>query len=126
MPDPLAERLKRYMQSWRPNPLGLLFPSRRGTPINPNHVVPRKLHPLLDKLGIEQAGFHAFRHSHSSLLVELGAPVTVAQAQLGHSDLSTTMRAYTHVIPQSQREAVDRLARVLDSSGLETGPKLLN
>jgi integrase len=60
MPDALAERLKRYLQNWRPNPLGLLFPSRRGTPINPNHVVPRKLHPLLEALGIERAGVSRF------------------------------------------------------------------
>ena len=126
MPEPLALRLKTYLQTWRPNALGLLFPSRRGTPINPNHVVPRKLHPLLDKLGIERAGFHAFRHSHSSLLVETGAAVTVAQAQLGHSDLSTTLRTYTHVMPQSQRDAVDRLAVVLDSNGLKTEVNLLN
>lgn len=126
MPEPLALRLKNYLQGWRPNALGLLFPSRRGTPVNPNHVVPRKLHPLLDKLKIERAGFHAFRHSHSSLLVEMGAAVTVAQAQLGHSDLSTTLRSYTHVMPQAQRDAVDRLAVVLDSSGLTTAPKMLN
>ncbi|HKV28302.1 MAG TPA: tyrosine-type recombinase/integrase [Candidatus Acidoferrales bacterium] len=126
MPEPLALRLKTYLQTWRPNALGLLFPSRRGTPINPNHVVPRKLHPLLDKLRIERAGFHAFRHSHSSLLVETGAAVTVAQAQLGHSDLSTTLRTYTHVMPQSQRDAVDRLAVILDSNGLKTEVNLLN
>ncbi|MGC1293356.1 MAG: tyrosine-type recombinase/integrase, partial [Candidatus Acidiferrales bacterium] len=67
-----------------------------------------------------------FRHSHSSLLVEMGAAVTVAQAQLGHSDLATTMRTYTHVIPQSQRDAVDRLAGVVDGSGRKTAVNLLN
>jgi len=126
MPEVLATRLKAYLETWRPNAMNLLFPSRRGTPVNPNHVVPRKLHPLLDNLGIERAGFHAFRHSHSSLLVEMGAPVTVAQAQLGHSDLATTMRTYTHVIPQSQRDAVDRLAGVLDGSGRKIEANLLN
>ncbi|MGA8167652.1 MAG: site-specific integrase, partial [Candidatus Acidiferrales bacterium] len=126
IPDVLAKRLTEYLRTWRPNAMNLLFPSRRGTPINPNHVVPRKLHPLLDKLKIERAGFHAFRHSHSSLLVEMGAAVTVAQAQLGHSDLATTMRTYTHVIPQSQRDAVDRLAGVVDGSGRKTAVNLLN
>ncbi|MGA3293834.1 MAG: tyrosine-type recombinase/integrase [Candidatus Acidiferrales bacterium] len=126
MPSILAVRLKSYLETWRPNALGLLFASRQGTPIRPSHIVPRKLHPLLDRLGIERAGFHAFRHSHSTLLVELGASVTTAQAQLGHSDLATTMRVYTHLIPQSQRDAVDRLAGVLDSNGPETVSKLLN
>lgn len=61
-------------------------------------------------------GFHAFRRSHSSLLIELGAPATVAQAELGHSDLTTTLRVYSHVIPQFQRDGLDRLAGVLDGS----------
>lgn len=119
MPDALATRLKSYLDT-HPNESGLVFASRAGTPLRAAHVVPRKLHPLLDKLGIERAGFHAFRHSHSTLLVELGAPVTVAQAQLGHSDLTTTMRVYSHVLPQTQREAVDRLADVLDPTGPKT------
>jgi integrase len=126
MPEPLERRLKQYLSTWRPNKLGLLFYSRVGTPADPNHLIPRYLHPLLDKLGIERAGFHAFRHSHSSLLIELGAPATVAQAQLGHSDLTTTLKVYTHLLPQSQREAVDRLAAVLDGSGRKTEANLLN
>lgn len=126
MPDVLAERLKSYLSSWRPNSLDLLFASRRGTPINPNHLVARKLHPLLDKLKIERAGFHAFRHSHSSLLIELGAAVTSVQAQLGHSTPATTLNVYSHAIPQSQRDAVERLAGILDGSGRKIEPKLLN
>ncbi|HWF37310.1 MAG TPA: tyrosine-type recombinase/integrase [Candidatus Acidoferrales bacterium] len=126
MPASLAARLKLCLETWHPNALGLLFASRQGTPIRPSHIVPRKLHPLLDRLEIERAGFHAFRHSHSTLLVELGAPVTVAQAQLGHSDLATTMRTYTHLMPQTQRDAVDRLGSVLDPNGLKPQPKLLN
>ena len=120
IPDVLAARLKTHLANWRPNQAGWLFASRSGTPLNPNHVVTRKLQPLLAELKIERAGLHAFRHSHSSLLIELGAPLTVAQAQLGHSDLTTTMRAYSHVMPTSQRTAVDHLAEVLDASGLTT------
>lgn len=126
MPEHLTIRLKQHLQSWRPNPGGFLFTSRVGTPINPHHLVARRLQPLLASLGIERAGMHAFRHSHSSLLVEMGAPITVAQAQLGHSDPTTTMRAYTHLMPQSQRDAVNRLGVMLDSNGLKTEAKPLN
>lgn len=126
MPNALAKLLKAYLSTWRPNSLDLLFASRRGTPINPNHLVARKLHPLLDKLKIERAGFHAFRHSHSSLLIELGAAVTSVQAQLGHSTPVTTLNVYSHVIPQSQRDSVERLAGILDGSGRKIEAKLLN
>lgn len=126
LPESLVSRLKQHLQNWRPNPGGWLFHSTVGTPLNPHHLVARKLHPLLTELKIEKAGMHAFRHSHSSLLAALGAPISVAQAQLGHSDPTTTMRTYTHLMPEAQRDAVDLLGRFLDSNGPQPGAKLLN
>ena len=54
---------------------------------------------------------------HASLLVDEGAPVTVAQAQLGHADPRVTLGIYSHVIGESHRDAVKKLAVVLDPSG---------
>jgi integrase len=48
----------------------------------------------------------------------LGESIKMAQALLGHSDLETTLNTYTHVIPESQRRAVDRVAGVLFSDVL--------
>ena len=67
---------------------------------------------MLDKLKIERCGLHAFRHTHSSLLLETGASPTVAQAQLRHSDPRITLGIYGHIIGDSQRNAVDRVARL--------------
>lgn len=61
---------------------------------------------------------HAFRHMHSSLLVGTGAPPTVTQAQPGHADPRITLGIYSHVIGDSHRRAVERVAEILDSSGL--------
>jgi integrase len=44
-----------------------------------------------------------------------------AQAQLGHSDLETTLNIYTHAIPASQRRAVERMSEVMFSIVLELG-----
>ncbi len=81
-----------------------------------NNIVQRQLWPILDRLGIPLCGLHAFRHTHSSLLVDVGAPVSVAQAQLRHSDPRITLGIYSHVVGDSQRQAVERVARMLDSS----------
>ena len=121
LPKSLEERLRAYFKTWRPNPERLLFATRRGKPLSANNVVQRKLWPILDKLKIPRCGLHAFRHTHSSLLLEVGAPATVAQAQLGHSDPRITLGIYSHVIGDSQRESVERVAqklcRKLDPSG---------
>lgn len=67
---------------------------RRGTA---NLLVKRKLHPLLAELGIQRCGLHAFRHTNTSLMDRLCAPLKVRQQHLGHSDLRLTLNVYTHV-----------------------------
>lgn len=117
MPGPLEVRLREYLKNWKPNPLRLLFPNQANRPYTANRVVQRKLWPILDKVGIPRCGLHAFRHTMSSLLVEDGAPATVAQAQLRHADARTTLGIYSHVIGDSQRRAVEKIAAILEPNG---------
>lgn len=123
MPERLKVRLEAYLKTWRPNPAGLLFATFRGKPICANQIVQRKLWPILDRLGIERAGLKAFRHTHSSLLIAVGAPPTVAQAQLRHTDARTTLGIYSHVMGDGQREAVEKVAELLDPVGLTVPDK---
>jgi hypothetical protein len=61
-----------------------------------------------------------------SLLVDMGAPVSVAQAQLRHEDPSVTLGTYSHVLGDSQREYAGKVAELLDYSGLQKhGPAQL-
>jgi integrase len=79
------------------------------------------LWPVLDELGIKHCGLHAFRHTHTSLLLAVGASPTVAQAQLRHSDARITLGIYGHVIGDSQRNAVERVAEILRSDAPPIG-----
>jgi integrase len=123
MPEQLARILEEYLRSWQPNPAGYLFVTRNNRPPSSNNVVEHRLWPILDALKIPRCGLHAVRHTHSSLLVELGAPVSVAQAQLGHTDPSITLGIYSHVIGDAQRRAVEKVAGILDYFGLQTEPE---
>ena len=102
-----------FLKTWKPNALRLLFANQIVRPMSANKVVQRKLWPILHALKIPRCGLHAFRHTHSSLLVEGGAPVSVAQAQLRHADPRITLGIYSHVIGNSQRDAVEKLAGIL-------------
>jgi integrase len=113
MPGPLAEILVTYLESWQPNEKRLLFSNRRGNPHSENKLVQKRLWPILDTLSIPRCGMHAFRHSHASLLISCGASPKVAQAQLRHADVNTTMRAYAHILGSEQRDAVEKVARIL-------------
>ena len=113
MPGPLAELLSNYLASWQPNEKRLLFSNRRGNPYSENKVVQKRLWPILDALSIPRCGMHAFRHGHGSLMHSSGASLKVAQAQLRHADASTTSRYYLHVLGSEQRDAAEKVARIL-------------
>ncbi len=53
------------------------------------------------------------RHTHATLLLEVGTPAKVVQERLGHTDIATTMNIYSHVTPTMQRSAADRFAELL-------------
>jgi integrase len=113
MPSALEARLRDYLKHhWKPNMPGLLFPNRARTrPRKRESVVQYALKPLLKKLAIpdDGAGLHAFRHGLATELAEASVPLTVLQTQMRHADVKTTLRFYTHVIPQSQRDAIERI-----------------
>jgi len=122
MPLDLTHRLETFLASkhYRPNSQGLLFANRRGRPFSANKLREKKLRPLLSSLGIPLAGFHAFRHGVATALIDQGASITTVGAQLRHSDPRITLELYAHVVPQSQRDAVEGLASSLGSGQLLT------
>ena len=113
MPTMLAEMLRNYLMHWTPNATGILFPAprKKGYARSRENVVKVGLKPVLRKLGIPTAntGLHAFRHGLASELVDASVPLTVLQNQLRHADVKTTLKIYAHVIPQSQRDAMENL-----------------
>jgi integrase len=83
------------------------------TPLNPKNLLRRVLRPACVELELALISWHSFRHTHATLLGEVGESLKTAQALLGHSDLETTLNVYTHAIPESQRRAVDKVAGIL-------------
>lgn len=73
----------------------------------------RKLYPLLDSLGIERGGLHAFRHTNSTLMDRLAVPLKVRQQRLGHSDPSLTLGVYTHVTSEDDVRVAAQLDAIL-------------
>ena len=109
IPDSLCELLRANMPT-----SGLLFIIRHSRPYTAERVVKKQLHPILDRLGIPRAGFHAFRHMHTTLLVDTGASIKTAQRQLRHADARTTLDIYAHVVEPSHRKAVEDMAKYLN------------
>lgn len=65
----------------------------------------------VEKSGVKRIRIHDIRHSHASLLVEMGfSPLEIAD-RLGHEKVETTLNTYSHLYPNKQM----KLAQKLDS-----------
>jgi integrase len=98
---------------------GLVFQSKRKTPLVNCTVLNKHLHPLLRKLGLERGGMHGFRHHRVSTLVMAGTAIEVIKKWIGHGS-EEMIRRYTHLRPDFMQ---DELARVPDFV-LEIGSKV--
>lgn len=58
---------------------------------------------------------HDLRHTAATLMLALGEHPKIVQERLGHSDISMTLGRYSHVTMDMQRDAADRLGRLLGS-----------
>ncbi|HEP1277278.1 TPA: site-specific integrase [Streptococcus pyogenes] len=56
--------------------------------------------------GIERFTFHAFRHTHASLLLNAGISYKELQYRLGHANISLTLDTYGHLSKDKEKEAV--------------------
>jgi integrase len=126
IPNVLAVILREYQENWKPNPEGFLFVTRNGRPPSSNNVVEHHLWVILDALGFPRCGLHAFRHSHTALLLDSGATPKVVQRQLRHADARTTLEIYGHVVGDAHREAVEKVASKLQLDAIGRQPMPVN
>lgn len=89
-----------------------IFINTKGLPITPGRVIgAMKRHGK--KAGIEKnITTHTFRHSHISLLAEMGIPLRAIMERVGHSDSKTTLEIYNHVTVQMTLDLSNKLDKV--------------
>ena len=54
--------------------------------------------------------FHSLRHSAASMMINAGTDVATVSRTLGHSNISTTLNIYTHLIEDSKKKAIETVA----------------
>ena len=113
IPQFLVDMLEDYMgQLYRLNDDDRLFPY--GTEYCRN-IIKRGC----AKTGVKRIRVHDLRHSHASMLIEMGySPLLIAE-RLGHENVKTTLQTYSHLYPNKQEElasAIDELKKCYDSA----------
>lgn len=106
----LAQRLQAG-QAWEDH--DLVFTNALGRPIEPQNLLRRSYWPLLERAGLPRMRFHDLRHSAATLLLAQGVHPKVVQEMLGHASISLTLDTYSHVLPNLQVEAAERMQQLL-------------
>jgi integrase len=109
----LAERLDLHRKLSGNSPVGLIFVSPVGKPMNLDALVREVIRPALAKAGLVWHGWHAFRRGLASNLNRLGIDDSVIQANLRHSDPALTQRCYIKTVRSDAVAAMGVLERSL-------------
>lgn len=85
---------------------GYIFTAKRGNPYDMQYI-----NKLLKQVHIEGKHLttHIFRHTHISILAELGIPLKAIMQRVGHNDPATTLSIYTHVTQHMKNDIVEKL-----------------
>lgn len=85
---------------------GYIFTSSRGNPYDIQFLNRR-----LKGVHIEGKHLttHIFRHTHISMLAELGIPLKTIMQRVGHNDPNTTLSIYTHVTKSMHDDVINKL-----------------
>ena len=86
------------------------------TPADLERMRSSKPGPKVFDMTIPPITMHWLRHTFCTLLYLAGVDVVQACAQMGHADVSTTLRIYTHLDAIHKRKSVDKLDAYLSGS----------
>ena len=67
---------------------------------------------LLDRAGLPPLRFHDLRHACATLLLLQGVHPKIVSEMLGHSSVAITLQAYSHVLPDMQKQATEAMDRL--------------
>lgn len=103
IPGFLAECLKQYItkQQEEKNKIRVFKITK--------YLLLKEMQKGIAESGVKTIRIHDLRHSHASLLVEMGfTPLEIAE-RLGHERIETTLNTYSHLYPDKQDRLADRL-----------------
>ena len=112
IPRSVAERIGEHLGRF-PNDSGVVFTSVEGHLLRRSNFARNVMRRAAREIGRPRLTFHDLRHTHASLLLAAGEPITNVSARLGHRNAATTLRIYAHALEGSERSASDRFEALL-------------
>lgn len=91
---------------------GYIFTNTAGSPIDLNKVN-KIIKEATEISSIKKTvTTHTLRHTHISILAQLGINLKAIQERVGHSDYKTTLEIYTHVTDLMAKDMMNKLEQM--------------
>lgn len=101
IPDFLSKELEIYAKEQKKNKTERFFPLTKS-------ALRYEMTKVCEKNGLNRIKIHSIRHSHVSLLVEMGFSAVAIADRVGHESIDITYR-YAHLFPSKQQEIAQQL-----------------
>lgn len=62
--------------------------------------------------GLQKIRVHDLRHSHASVLINMGVSILLISERLGHENIETTLRTYSHLYPTTIQTTIRQLEKL--------------
>lgn len=98
MPSVLTDRLKSFRKRREHN----AFVFGNGDHPILTEAIRRHLLACAKAAGLPEIRLHDLRHSHASMLISAGVPITAVSKRLGHSNIEQTLSTYSHMMPSDE------------------------
>lgn len=105
--------LKKHKSSQKPE-TNIVCSNQLGGFLNQSNVRRAKT-SICNKAKIEDISFHEIRHTHATMLIEIGEPIKYVQERLGHSDIKTTLNFYVHTNQSHHQQTADNFSEYFEN-----------
>ncbi|NHN33501.1 site-specific integrase [Paenibacillus agricola] len=110
IPNFVVGYLKKYKLEQKPNSLNLVVPGVKNEIVY-NSAFRKTFKGDIIAAGVPEIKPHDMRHAHATTLLQSGENIKVVQERLGHTNVTTTLSTYSHVMPNMQKTLADNLEK---------------
>jgi integrase len=96
--------------TWRDS--GYIFTTEDGGPLDP-HRTSKAFERHLRAAALPRIPLHGLRHTYATLALSSGVNPRIVSGRLGHSTVALTLDIYSHVLPQADQDAAERVAALI-------------
>jgi integrase len=92
---------------------GYIFTTEDGEPLDP-HRISKAFERHLREAALPRIPLHGLRHTYATLALSSGVNPRIVSGRLGHSTVALTLDIYSHVLPQADAEAAQKIATLIE------------